>query len=274
MAKPSSVFTWNVNKRAELMDKQADRVVLDRPDVVCLQEVTPNALSRWTARLKAAGYFVAPSAMPPGTPNGHKIDVLIASRFPLTHVEQPTGLPWPHRSLVIEVELPEWSQALRVFCLHAPNVEDPNRAKVLTLEAIYASLCGLANHVPAILCGDLNTPQSEARDGTIQTFARTPKGKLKARLGARHDDAERMILSGPPGWRDAFRTLHGFEALDRSWKAPNGTGLGFRLDHILLSPNLTAVACAYDHGVREQRLSDHSAMYATIALSSDRLTTA
>lgn len=154
------------------------------------------------------------------------------------------------------------------------NVEDPDQAKLLTFEAMHASLCGLADHVPVILCGDLNTPQFEARDGTIQTFAQTPKGTLKTRLGKRHDNAERMILAGPPGWRDAFRTLHGYDAPDRSWKASNGTGPGFRLDHILLSPGLAPLACAYDHVAREHGLSDHSAMYATFGLSSDQLAVA
>lgn len=52
MANPSSVFTWNVNKRAELLDEQADRVLLDNPQVVCLQEISPKALPRWTAHLE------------------------------------------------------------------------------------------------------------------------------------------------------------------------------------------------------------------------------
>ncbi len=103
-----------------------------------------------------------------------------------------------------EVQVPEWPEPLRVVCLHAPNVEDPDLAKLLTFEAMHASLCGLADHVPVVLCGDLNTPQFEARDGTIQTFAQTPKGTLKARLCERHDNAERMILAGPPGGEMLF----------------------------------------------------------------------
>ena len=43
---------------------------------------------------------------------------------------------------------------------------------------------------------------------------------------------------------------------DRSWKS--GRHPGYRLDHILISPALTAVASAYDHSLREDGLSDHS----------------
>ncbi len=99
--------------------------------------------------------------------------------------------------------------------------------------------------MPAILCGDLNSPQYEDRDGTVQTFAQTRTGRLRPGRGERHDRAERMIITGPPGWRDAFRTLHGYEARDRSWKT--GRHPGYRLDHILVSPAVTALACAYDH---------------------------
>jgi exonuclease III len=97
----------------------------------------------------------------------------------------------------------------------------------------------------------------------VQTFAQTRTGNLRPGRGERHDHAERSILTGPPGWRDAFRTLHGYAARDRSWKT--GRHPGYRLDHILISPGLAALACAYDHAVREDGLSDHSAMWATVA---------
>ena len=128
---------------------------------------------------------------------------------------------------------------------------------------MHASLAALGDSVPAVLCGDLNTPQYEARDGTVQTFAQTRSGRLRPGRGERHDRAERLILDGPPGWRDAFRTLHGYEARDRSWKT--GRHPGYRLDHVLISPALRAVACAYDHSVREDGLSYHSALRATVA---------
>jgi exonuclease III len=261
MHTPRSVWTWNVNRRSVCLDEQAGRVLIGRPDVVCLQEVTPRGLARWTDLFEAAGYTVQASE---GLASSHS-GVLIASPHPLTTASQIDGVPWPARALVAKVQLPVWEQALHVVCLHAPLSQDPEKAKVLTLEAVHTSLCGLADGVPAILCGDLNTPQFEEPDGTMQTFAYTRKGHLKARLGKRHDEAEQNILSGPDGWRDAFRRLHGTEARDRSWRAPGrGTNPGFRLDHILLSPGLTPVTCAYDHIVRAQHLSDHSAMYATI----------
>jgi exonuclease III len=134
--------------------------------------------------------------------------------------------------------------------------------KVRTFEALHATLAALPDRAPAVMCGDLNTPQYEDRDGTVQTFAQTRSGRLREGRGERHDRAERLMLTGPPGWRDAFRTLHGYESRDRSWKT--GRHPGYRLDHILVSPALEPLVCAYDHAVREEGLSDHSAMCATL----------
>ena len=257
------LLTWNVAGRLTRLDEQADRVLAHSAEVVCLQEVIPNALARWTTRLEAAGYAVAGSAVLPGAARVHRLGVLVASRGPATFVVQPAGAPWPERLLAADVQPPGWPQALHVVCLHAPLSQSPEQAKVATLEAVYAHLAALPAQVPALLCGDLNTPQYEARDGTVQTFAQTRGGRLRPGRGERHDRAERMILTGPPGWHDAFRALHGYEARDRSWKT--GRHPGYRLDHVLLSPALTALECAYDHSVREDGLSDHSALTARIA---------
>jgi exonuclease III len=258
-----AVLTWNVAGRLSRLDEQADRVLRHRPDVLCLQEVIPNALQRWRGRLQAAGYTVVASAVAPEAARVHRLGVLVASRLPLTGSDQPVAVPWPERLLSADVQPAGWPQALRVVCLHAPLSQRPDQVKVRTFEAVYAILADLGDR-PAILCGDLNTPQYEARDGTIQTFAQTRTGRLRPERGERHDRAERMIVGGPPGWQDAFRTLHGYEARDRSWKT--GRHPGYRLDHILISPGLTAAACDYDHSLRTDGLSDHSGLSATIAL--------
>jgi exonuclease III len=265
MADPVNVLTWNVAGRLTRLDEQADRVLAHRADVVCLQEVIPTALARWTQRLQAAGLAVIASAVAPDAPRVHRLGVLVAGRHPLELADAPAALPWPERLLAVDVRPPDWPQPLRIVTLHAPLSQRADQVKVRTLEAVHASLAALDHAIPAILCGDLNTPQYEARDGIVQTFAQTRTGRLRAGRGERHDRAERSILTGPAGWRDAFRTLHGYEARDRSWKT--GRHPGYRLDHILVSPGLTALACAYDHGVREDGLSDHSAMWATVAPS-------
>ena len=263
MNEPLTVLTWNVAGRLSRLDEQVDRVLAHGADVVCLQEVIPNALPRWTQRLEAAGYAVAASAVAPDAPRVNRLGVLVAGRHPITYAGTAATVPWPERLLAADIQPPGWPQPLRVITLHAPLSQREDQVKIRTLEAVHASLAALGDRVPALFCGDLNTPQYEARDGVVQTFAQTRGGRLRPGRGERHDRAERSIISGPPGWRDAFRTLHGYGARDRSWKT--GRHPGYRLDHILISPALTAIACAYDHSVREEGLSDHSAMRATVA---------
>ena len=261
---PLRVSTWNVAGRLSRLDEQADRILEHRADILCLQEVIPKALPRWASRLADVGYSVSHSAVAPDAARVHRLGVLIASRLPVTPLSVPVAVPWPERLVVTDVRPDGWSQPLRVLCLHAPLSQAVDHAKVRLLEAVYAQLVALADR-PAVLCGDLNTPQYEARDGSVQTFAQTRTGRLRPERGERHDRAERMIMSCPPGWRDAFRALHGYEARDRSWRT--GRHPGYRLDHILLSAQLTPLACCYDHGLRDDGLSDHSALSATVAFA-------
>ena len=152
-AATATLWTWNVNMRTTLLDEQIDRVLLAAPDVLCLQEVSPNALPLRTARLEAADYNVQASAPSADAPAGRRFGVLIASRSALTRVEQPIGVPWTERLLIADVRLPGWTQALRVMCLHAATRENPGLAKILTFEAVSATLAALPDHLPAILCG-------------------------------------------------------------------------------------------------------------------------
>jgi exonuclease III len=115
-----------------------------------------------------------------------------------------------------------------------------------------------------VVAGDFNTPSYESREGEISTFARTRTGRLRPAYGERHDRAELLLIQELPrqGWRDAFRALHGYERRDRSWMAP--PGYGWRLDHVIASPQLVPVRCDYVHAWREQGLSDHSAIWAEL----------
>jgi endonuclease/exonuclease/phosphatase family metal-dependent hydrolase len=135
--------------------------------------------------------------------------------------------------------------------------------KVRTLEAVSAALAGDSD-VPRVLVGDLNTPQYESREGEVRSFARTRSGRIRPTHGERHDRAELGLVVGlrEHGYVDAFRAVHGYARRDRSWLYPNGK-TGFRLDHVIVR-GLEPVACEYEHGWREARLSDHAAIWADL----------
>jgi len=182
--------------------------------------------------------------------------VLTASRFSLEVGDVP-GVPWPERVLATEV------QGLEVINFHSPISPSPNLAKVRAHEAVHAYLAQGAG--PRLVCGDLNTPRREHADGHVWTFARDRYGKLREERGERWDQAELSLIRGlePFGFRDAFRALHGREVRELSWEWQRWHG-GYRLDHLVVSPEVDVSEVRYLHDLRRAGLSDHSALWAVV----------
>jgi endonuclease/exonuclease/phosphatase family metal-dependent hydrolase len=263
------VLSWNVAGRVgAVLEAQIAALAGCDADVLCLQEVTPTTHARWRAALQERGLHVEVSAFPPGARGSRRLATLIAGRSPLTLLPSPP-LPWPERHLACLTLLD--SVEVEVRNVHAPLSQKAEQVKVRTLEAVFEAVNAPGAHRPCILTGDLNTPQYESREGEIQTFARTRTGRVRPAYGERHDQAELLLVAELPrrGWSDAFRALHGYGRRDRSW-VPLWRGPGYRLDHILLSPGIRPVACEYVHEWREQRLSDHSAIWAEIDATPSR----
>ncbi len=259
------VLTWNVAGRVKGSGPQIELVTAFGADVVCLQEITPTSRDAWVTGLRDAGYDVKVSPFLVDPQGSRRLTTLIAARDELQPGPDVADLPWPERHLAVRTAID--GTLTEVHTLHAPLSQKPDRVKVRTLEALYTALRP-DDGVPRILTGDLNTPSYESREGDIQTFARTRSGRIRPDYGERHDRAELLLIDALPkehGWSDAFRALHGYLARDRSYLFVNRK-FGWRLDHILLSPELEAVACEYLHEWREQGHSDHSAMWADVRL--------
>lgn len=256
------LLTWNVAGRVKGCAAQIERVLDHGAGVVCLQEITPTSRDAWVEGLEGAGYHVAVSPYRVDPQGSRRLTTLIAGLEPLDPAVQVPGLPWPERHLAVRTPID--GLTAEVHTLHAPLSQKPDRVKVRTLEALFEAVTA-GDGLARVVTGDLNTPSYESREGAIQTFARTRSGRIRPEYGERHDRAELLLIGELPerGWTDAFRTLHGYTARDRSYMFANRK-FGWRLDHILLSPELEPVACEYLHEWREQGLSDHSAMWADV----------
>lgn len=253
------VLSWNVAGRVKRLPEQSERLLELSADVVCLQEITRSTLSRWQTLLREAGYVGIEHAQ---IPAGRKrpLVVLTASRTPL-HAVLVDGVPWPERVLAVHL-----SDGTEIVNVHSPISPKPDLAKVRTHEAVYRHLAdGPLGHA-RILCGDLNTPRKEHADGTVWTFARDRYGHLRPERGERWDRAELALISGlgAYGYRDAFRLLHPQATDEISWEWTRWGG-GYRLDHLIVSPDVTVEECRYEHAWREQGLSDHSALVARMS---------
>ena len=263
------IVSWNVARRSSRLAEQAAALAGREPDVVALQEVTARTLPLWRAALATIGlpHMLASlhTADPRRAPASRRATgVLIASGRPLAPADAALPVPWPETALSAAVD----SDAghVQIHCVHVPNAAN-GEVKVHTLEAIRRGL----EEAPAaarIMCGDLNTPRRELPDGTVLSFARDTRGRLRPERGVEWDEAELGVVPGlrDLGYNDAFRCLHGYDAREPSWtwQRISGHSGGWRLDHLFTSPKLRATACRYHHEWREDGLSDHSALEADV----------
>jgi exodeoxyribonuclease III len=257
------LLTWNVAGRVGPNQERQIAALAERSfDVLCLQEVTPTTRERWIEALEDRGLHVAVSEWPVHPRGSRRFAVLVASAEPVRPLAPP-DLPWSERHLAVRTALDD--REVDVHTLHAPLSAKEDLVKVRTLEALFAALAGRnGDGVPRVVAGDFNTPRYESREGEIITFARDRRGRMREELGERHDRAELLLIDELTrhSWRDAFRALHGYARRDRSYAMR--TGYGWRLDHIIASPDLEPAEADYVHEWRTDRLSDHSAMWARL----------
>jgi exonuclease III len=254
------LLSWNLAGRRSRLDEQAARVLALRPDIVCVQELTPVTVDPWTELLEEAGFRVEVAPLPLTREGSRPLAVLTASRLPL-EVVPVDDVPWPERVLSVR------AGALEVVNVHSPISPKPGLAKVLTHEAVFRHLA--AGSGPRVVLGDLNTPRREHPDGTVWTFARDRYGRLRPERGERWDAAEAALIRGleEHGFRDAFRAMNGFDSKEPTWEWPRWGG-GYRLDHLIASAEVDLTACSYRHDWRrEDKLSDHSALVAELEVS-------
>ena len=258
------LITWNVARRTTRLVDQATALAAREPDVVALQEVTRKTLPLWRHAFELMGLSHVRASTADcdwtGKASGRGMLVMIASRVVLEHLEHPLQVP-RCESALSAVALAS-SGPVEVHCVHVPNAAN-GWVKVETLYALRRGL-EAPSRAPRVLCGDLNTPRRELPDGTTISFARDSRGRLRPDRGPEWDAAELGVVPGlrDVGYRDAYRTLHGYRSRSPSWtwKTIAGHDGGWRLDHTFVSPQLLPRACYYHHEWREHGLSDHSAL--------------
>jgi exonuclease III len=255
------LLSWNIAGRVKRLPEQAERLLELGADVVCLQEITRSTLPRWRSLLHEAGYLGVEPAELSVAERKRPLAVLTASRTPL-HAVHVDGVPWPERVLAVHL-----SDGTEIVNVHSPISPKADLAKVRTHEAVHRHLADEPSREARVICGDLNTPRKEHPDGTVWTFARDRYGKLLPERGERWESAELALIRGLEayGYSDAFRSLHPQATDEISWEWARWGG-GYRLDHLIVSQNLTVELCRYEHSWREEGLSDHSALVARLSL--------
>ena len=260
------ILTWNVARRVSNLVEQATAIAGRDPDVVALQEVTARTLPLWRGACATLGLTHVHASLDRADParepaSRRSTGVLIAAREPLADAVAPP-VPWSETALSAQLT----ESKVEICCVHVPNAAN-GWVKVETLRAIRAGLAAVATS-GRVLCGDLNTPRRESPDGQVISFGRDSRGKLRPERGSEWDEAELGVVPGlrDLGYRDSFRSLHGYDAREPSWTWERiaGHAGGWRLDHVFASRELRTLACRYHHDWRERGLSDHSALEADL----------
>ncbi|MBE0625118.1 MAG: exodeoxyribonuclease III [Burkholderiales bacterium] len=251
------IASWNVNSLKVRLPQVLDWLAQHRPDALCLQELKLEDANFPVAAVEAAGYYAAYSGQK--TYNG----VAILSRTPPANIAPGiAGYDDPQRR-VISADV----DGVRLVCAYVPNGQSLDSDKYRYKLAWLAAFAGwleqeLVRHPRLAVLGDYNIAP-EDRD------VHDPKAW------------EGQVLVSPPE-REAFRRLTklGFSDSFRQFEQPeksyswwdyrmNGfkRNLGLRIDHILLSPELSAdcASCSIDlEPRRNERPSDHAPVVAEI----------
>ena len=186
------LITWNVARRVEALAAQAAALGGRAPDVVALQEVTARTLPLWEAALPVLGLpaVALQPARRRSRPRAGRRGAAPACCSPPARSSRCRAccrVPWPETALAARVDGTE------VHTVHVPNAANGG-IKPETLAAVRAGLAGRAG--PRILCGDLNTPRREQPDGTVWSFARDSRGRLRDERAGYWDASELGVVPG------------------------------------------------------------------------------
>lgn len=225
--------------------------IQDQHDVLVLTEVAAGTSGEVMARLLGEfGYRVHLPA-----PGDDPYRVLVAVCGGTLEAVTDVGVAvMPHRCVAARAKLPQGE--LGVVGLYVPSrgpQEQRNVAKRAFQDAVAAALPDVRRRMgvdgPVVLTGDLNVvePDHEPR---------------YAVFGQWEYDFYRAFAEA--GFTDAFRLITP-EGMDYSWysrAASDGTRNGYRFDHMFITAEhaRSVRACHYVHTIRDQGLTDHSAM--------------
>jgi len=247
------IATFNINNIIRRLPNLLQWLKRAEPDVVCLQELKVDSLGFPVDALRSAGY----GAVWQGQKTWNGVAILAKNADPILTRRGLPGDPLDAQSRYIEAAV----GGVLIGCLYLPNGNPQPGPKFTYKLAWFARLeshaAGLLSmKIPVVLAGDYNVVPTD------EDIYATASWKTNALLQPESRAAFRRLLD--QGWTDALRARHPTEPIYTFWdykrdRWPRDAGL--RLDHLLLSPDLSArlADAGVDRDVRaEPGASDHA----------------
>jgi exodeoxyribonuclease-3 len=264
------IATYNINGIKARLPRLKEWLEETRPAVACLQEIKSQDEGFPASELEELGYRVLTHGQKAF--NGVAILVDANAGYAISEVKRGLGIDGPkdgegEQARYLEVDVTEGDAVTRIVCIYLPN-GNPQPGpkfdyKLAWMEKLRERMAAIwAEEVPAAVLGDFNViPEDDdvfsvkamASDALMQPESRAAYARLLA-----------------DGWTDAVRTHNPRGGVWTYWDYQAGAWQrdhGFRIDHILLSPELAdrlhAVGVDRAHRGRE-KASDHAPTWAIL----------
>jgi len=232
------------------------------PDVVCLQELKAPHEKFPEKAIQDAGY----NAIWHGQKSWNGVAILARNETPKEVRRVLPGDPEDSHSRYIEAMV----NGIQIGCLYLPNgnpAPGPKfEYKLRWFERLTTHAADLfASGTPVVLTGDYNVMPTELDVYKPERWVNDALFRTEVR------EAFKTLVA--QGWTDAIRKLYPDQIIYTFWdyfRNAYGRNAGLRIDHFLLSPNISQrlVAGGVDHNVRGwEKSSDHAPVW--IELSDD-----
>jgi exodeoxyribonuclease-3 len=244
------VATWNVNGMRARQLQFMDWVQVERPDVICLQEIKAAQHQLVPDLLELPGYVSCWHCA--GPYSGVSLN-LRADTFP-----EPPAFSHPRFDRECRIVQAQLGQ-LVLASVYVPNGRkdfDDKLAFLADMRAWVAEIRDAGQEL--VVCGDMNVTRA---DRDVHPKERNPKF-----VGQRPEERQVFELLLDQGLADLGRDLHPDDSGYFTWWAPwrehRQRNIGWRLDYVLASSGLAqrASECMVQ---RETGTSDHGPVIAT-----------